>query len=492
MRVRVKGWWALLSVLALSGWVNAAFAADRPNVVLMLSDNLGFGDLGAYGSGGAMRGMPTPNIDQLASEGLMMTQFFVEPGCTPSRAGLMTGRYSVRSGLNSIIVAGTPLTLQDDEFTIAELFKEHGYTTGMTGKWHLGSNDEQSWPTNQGFDSYRVGILETTDGILYPESMRRTGLPEAAIAKSQTKIWESDQNGRLQPVRVYDLDYRREVEGDIAEAASTFIADHANDDNPFFLYVGWSHVHYPSGAAKEFMGKSAAGAYGDMLMEHDHRVGEVLAAIDKAGITENTVVVYLSDNGPVNHNGKDDDYLGSAPGPFRGEVGDVLEGSLRVPGMIRWPGKIPARKSNGMVAIHDFLPTFAGLLSATLPDDRPIDGRNQLDFFTGKSEKSAREDYLAFIDGEVSAVRWRHWRIYPKQIISSAGNPSAAGVYGYRVEGMGYPAIFNIARDPRERMNQVGTEAWVIAPYLAIIKDYQESLKEHPNPPAFSMTTFPK
>ena len=243
MRVRMKGWWALLSVLALSGWVNAAFAADRPNVVLMLSDNLGFGDLGAYGSGGAMRGMPTPNIDRLASEGLMMTQFLVEPGCTPSRAGLMTGRYSVRSGLNSIIVAGTPLTLQDDEFTIAELFKEHGYTTGMTGKWHLGSNDEQSWPTNQGFDSYRVGILETTDGTLYPESMRRTGLPEAAIAKSQPKIWESDQNGRLQPVRVYDLDYRREVEGDIAEAASTFIADHANDDNPFFLYVGWSHVH---------------------------------------------------------------------------------------------------------------------------------------------------------------------------------------------------------------------------------------------------------
>jgi len=200
----------------------------------------------------------------------------------------------------------------------------------------------------------------------------------------------------------------------------------------------------------------------------------------------------LSDNGPVNQNGKDDDYLGSSPGPFRGEIGDVLEGSLRVPGMIRWPGKVPARKSNEMVAIHDFLPTFAAMLGDELPSDRPIDGRNQMSFFTGETQKSAREDYLAFIDGEVSAVRWKHWRVYPKQIIASAGNPRAAGIYGYRVEGMGYPAIFNIARDPRELMNQVGTEAWVISSYMKIIGRYQESLKAHPNPPSFSLTEFPK
>ena len=479
------------ALLAILGSLCAAQleAGDRPNVVLMLSDNLGYGDIGAYGSGGDIRGMPTPNLDQLASDGLMLTQFFVEPGCTPSRAGLMTGRYSVRSGLNSIIVAGTPLTLQDEEFTVAELFKEHGYTTGMVGKWHLGQ-EAQSWPTNQGFDEYRVGILETTDGTLYPESMRRSGLPESVIEATQPQIWESDEDGTLKPVRVYDLDYRRQVEGDIADAAGAFIASHAKDDKPFFLYVGWSHVHYPSGASEEFMGRSAAGAYGDMLMEHDHRVGEVLNAIDSAGIRDNTLVVYLSDNGPVTHEGKDDDYLGSSAGPFRGEVGGVLEGALRVPGMVRWPGKVPARKSNEMVAIHDFLPTFAAMLGGDLPADRPIDGSNQLDFFTGQTEQSAREDYIAFLDGEVSAVRWRHWRIYPKQIMSSAGNPSALGVYGYRVEGMGYPAVYNIARDPREQMNQVGTEAWVIASYMKIIGAYKASLEEHPNPPGFRLTEF--
>jgi arylsulfatase len=165
---------------------------------------------------------------------------------------------------------------------------------------------------------------------------------------------------------------------------------------------------------------------------------------------------------------------------------------LRVPGMVRWPGKIPARKSNEMVSIHDFLPTFAALMEDTLPAGRPIDGRNQLPFFMGVSEKSAREDYLAFIDGEIGAVRWRHWRLYPKQIVASSGNPSAHGVYATRAEGTGYPAIFNIARDPREEMNVVGTEAWVIGAYMKIVGEYQASIKAYPNPQGFSLTTFPR
>ena len=185
-----------LTLVWLSTLALAAQSAERPNVVLMLADNLGFGDIGAYG-GGAVLGTPTPSLDALAAEGLMLTQFFVEPGCTPSRAGLMTGRYSVRSGLNSIIVAGTPLTLKDEEFTIAELFKKHGYRTGMMGKWHLGQ-EAQSLPTNQGFDTYQVGILETTDGTLYPESMRRSGLSEAAIEQAQPYIWASNESGELE------------------------------------------------------------------------------------------------------------------------------------------------------------------------------------------------------------------------------------------------------------------------------------------------------
>ena len=480
----------LAIMVGLLVWPITGQSTERPNVVLMLADNLGFGDIGAYG-GGAVLGAPTPSLDGLAAEGLMLTQFFVEPGCTPSRAGLMTGRYSVRSGLNSIIVAGTPLTLKDEEFTIAELFKKNGYRTGMVGKWHLGQ-EAQSLPTNQGFDTYQVGILETTDGTLYPESMRRSGMPEAAIEQTRPYIWASNESGELERVRPYDLAYRDEIEGDIARSATEFIKANADEDAPFFLYVGWSSVHYPAGVSEAFRGRSPAGRYGDMLMEHDHSVGMVLDAIDDAGIRENTLVIYISDNGPVSSEGKDHDFLGSSAGPFRGEVGDVLEGSLRVPGIVRWPGQVPARKSNAMVAIHDFLPTFAAMLGAVLPTERPIDGRNQLPFFIGETESSAREDYIAFIDGEISAVRWRHWRIYPKQIIASSGNPSAHGVYATRAEGTGYPAIFNITRDPREEMNVVGTEAWVLGAYMKIVGAYQESIKEYPNPDGFSLTKFPQ
>ena len=160
------------AVLCLTGVPGIANAA-APNVVLMLADNVGWGDIGAYG-GGEMRGMPTPRIDSIAAQGLQMTQFLVEPGCTPSRAALMLGRYPIRAGLGTIIIGGTPNTLQANEFTLAEMFKSRGYATGMAGKWHLGS-EEQSWPTRQGFDEYRVGVIETSDGTLYRGHMERAG-----------------------------------------------------------------------------------------------------------------------------------------------------------------------------------------------------------------------------------------------------------------------------------------------------------------------------
>ena len=162
--------WILSIMIAVPG---QAFAQDRPNVVIMLADNVGYGDLGAYGAGD-VRGMPTPRIDSIASQGLRLTQFLVEPGCTPSRAALMTGRHSVRVGLSTIIIGGTPNTLQASEVTLGALFKGQRYATGYVGKWHLGGS-EQSWPTRQGFDEYRVGVLETTDGTLYRDRCSARG-----------------------------------------------------------------------------------------------------------------------------------------------------------------------------------------------------------------------------------------------------------------------------------------------------------------------------
>ena len=364
----MKHSWIFLLLIAVMG---AAQAQDRPNVVVMLADNVGYGDIGAYGAG-EVRGMPTPRIDQLASQGLRLTQYLVEPACTPSRAALMTGRYSQRLGLSTVIIAGTPNTLQASEVTLGELFKSQGYATAIAGKWHLGSS-EISWPTRQGFDEFRVGVFETTDGTLYRESMQRAGMPEAAIAAAAPYIWESEADGKMKKVRRYSVEYRRQVEGDIANASVEFIERQAKAKQPFFLYVGFTHTHYPTLAAPEFTGKSRIGAYGDAIMELDYRTGQVLDAIKTAGVEDDTIVIWLSDNAAAPTSGPFDSRPGSN-GPFRGELGDALEGSIRTIGMIKWPGKIAPRASNQMVSVHDVFPTLAGFIGATVPTDRPMDG----------------------------------------------------------------------------------------------------------------------
>jgi arylsulfatase A-like enzyme len=463
----------------------ATNAQTKPNVVIMLADNVGYNDLGAYGAG-EVRGMPTPRIDQLASEGLRLTQFFVEPACTPSRAALMTGRYSQRSGLGTIIIGGTPNTLQSSEVTLGKLFKSQGYHTGIIGKWHLGAS-EVSWPTRQGFDEYHVGVIETTDGTLYRDLMTRAGLPEPAIAATEPGIWESDATGKLTKVRPYTVDYRRQVEGDIAKASVDYITQQAKEKEPFFLYVGFTHTHYPSVVPPEFEGKSRIGPYGDAVMELDYRTGQVLDAIKAAGIEDTTIVIWLSDNGST-PSGAPAEFRGGSNLPFRGELGSALEGSLRVPCIVRWPGKIAPRARNEMVSIHDIFPTLAKIIGAKVPEDRPIDGVDQSGFFTGQQSQSNRDSLLTFIGDELAAVRWHEFRLYPKQFVSSAMHMQGLG--GYREEGNGFPAIFNIEADPREEVNTLATNAWVINQYLRLIGEYRKSLEKYPNPKAVNLTEF--
>lgn len=289
----------------------------------------------------------------------------------------MTGRYSTRVGLNTVIIGGTPNTLQASEVTLAELFKGQGYATAYAGKWHLGL-EEQSWPTRQGFDEYRVGVIETTDGTLYRESMERSGMPEEFIENVVPRIYESDPDGTLRAVREYTVEYRAQVEGDVAAASVDFITRQADAGAPFFMMIGWTHSHYPSVVPAEFKGKSPAGPYGDAIMELDYRTGQVLDAIEAAGIEDNTIVIWISDNGATPVSGPPA-YRGGSNGPFRGELGDALEGSIRVPGMIKWPNRIKPSNSFEMVSIHDMLPTLATIIGAEIPSDRAIDGIDQSD-----------------------------------------------------------------------------------------------------------------
>ena len=468
----------------------AAFAANaqkKPNVVIMLGDNVGYGDIGAYGAG-EVRGMPTPRIDSIASQGLRLTQYLVEPACTPSRAALMSGRYSQRLGLSSVIVGGTPNTLQASEVTLGELFKDAGYATGMTGKWHLGSA-EQSWPTRQGFDEYKVGVFESTDGTLYRDSMQRSGMPAAAIDATEPWIWDSDANGVMKKTRPYTVDYRAQIEGDVTNASVGFINRKAKDDKPFFLYIGFTFTHYPIRTAPEFVGKSRIGPYGDAIMELDYRTGQILDALKGAGVEDKTIVIWISDNAAAPLAGPSDTRMGFN-GPFRGELGDATEGAIRTVGMVKWPGKITPRSSNEMFSVHDWFPTLAGIIGGKVPTDRPIDGIDQSAFVLGKQAKSNRESLISFIGTEVAAVRWHQFRLYPKEFVLTTGNPPMNGLAGRRAEGNGFPAIFNIEADPREEVNILGTSAWVIGPYLKVIGEYYKTLEKYPNPKAVNMTEF--
>ena len=474
--------------IGLSAMGSALAQSKQPNVVLMLADNLGYGDVGAYGAG-EIRGMPTPHIDQLAAEGLRLTQFLVEPGCTPSRAGLMTGRYSIRSGLSKIILRGTTNTLKAEEVTLAEVFKSRGYRTAYMGKWHLGS-DEESQPQNQGFDEWRFGFFGTTEATLYGESMARTKAPEKWQALIPQIIEADHAGGPVKPVRAYDLEYRRFVDRDIANAAVNYINTHAGSDTPFFLFLGWTRPHYPNDSAPEYHGKSRIGSYGDSVMELDGRTGEVLAALSDAGIEDDTIVIFLSDNGPTKTSGTVSEINNGSAGPWRGELGDGLEGSIRTIGMIRWPGRIAPGVTNEMISIHDFLPTLANIIGADTPSNRPMDGIDQSAFLLGQQPNSNREHLLTFIGDRLVAVRYRQWRMYPVSFSSTDGTATTGGYLGRMGETAGLPEIYNIEADPREERNVGAENGWLVVPYLQLIGEYMATVQDHPNPKAANLTDF--
>jgi arylsulfatase len=495
--LRKAGTWAAVGGVLAAGTVMCAAPqkaqaqdrAEKPNVVLMLADNLGFGDLSCY-NGGTRGGMRTPNIDRLASEGLRFTQFLVEPGCTPSRAGLMTGQYSIRNGMSLIIVPGATGGLDKKDSTLGKLFKEAGYNTAYVGKWHLGPM-AVSQPQNQGFDQWLLGFKGTSDQVVYKENMRTVGAPAALQKALSPKILVADGPGDPKEVADYDPAYKLKIEGEITKKAVAYIGASAKEKEPFFLMVGFTRPHFPNDVSDDFKGKSGAGKYGDSVVELDHRTGQILEAIQRAGVEDNTIVVWISDNGATVTATAIDEVHQGDNGPFRGELGDAYEGSIRTAGMIKWPGKIKPRVSNEMFSIHDFLPTFARIIGVDLPKDRPFDGVDQSAFLLGRQEKSNRESLITFIGDRIAAVRWKQFRVYPMKVHMTRNNPEAGGYLGLVSETAGFPQIYNIEADPKERVDIGPTGGgWIMGPYMQTVMKYKATLEQYPNPPAANVTRF--
>jgi len=436
----------------------------KPNVVFMLVDNLGWGDLGCYG------GMaPTPRLDQLANEGLRFTNYNVEAQCTPTRSAIMTGRLPKRSGTTFVPLPGQgDYGLSPWEYTMAQMFSDAGYATALYGKWHLGDVDGRL-PTDQGFDEW-YGIRNTTDEAGYTSypMFHETGYPIP-------QIWEGVKGSPSQPVEEYNVESRALIEEKITQRTVEFIQRNAADDQPFFAYVGFTHMHPPFHFHPDFKGKSSGGQYSDILAEMDYRAGQILDALDEAGIAEDTIVIWSSDNAAAATVGSA--FVGSN-GPWRGVFASGFEGGMRVPALIRWPGKIPAGVvTNEIVATYDWMPTLAALVGEAdrMPDDRPIDGVDASDLLLGRSETSSR-DHIIFYgsDGEVMSAKWKNIKIVFRY----------AETFDGPIIKPQFPMAFDLIDDPGERLNLTSQKMdmmWMFGPAIQRITALQKSFAQYPN-----------
>ena len=463
MKLRVT----LLLILMFCALFASASSAQtgKPNIVLVLMDNLGWGELGVYG-GGILRGAPTPRIDTLASEGIRLLNFNVEAQCTPSRAAILTGRYAIRTGNGSIPIESPIYGLTQWEVTLAEMLSDAGYATGMFGKWHLG-HTEGRFPTDQGFDEW-IGIPNTSDEAFWPDNSRYR--PDSHPFARLSYIMEGRKGKEPKKLRVFDLKERALIDKVLTDRSIEFMNRQVEAGQPFFLFLPYTQPHMPTIPHPDFVGKTGNGEFADVLAQTDAYVGRLLEEVDRLGIRDNTIFIFTSDNGPD----PQEPYHGFS-GPWRGSYFTAWEGSLRVPFIIRWPEKIPAGVvSNEIVHEMDLFPTLARIVGGKVPSDRVIDGVDQFDFLVGKEKKSNRDSVVIYVGNEVFGVKWRNWKMTTKEVASA---------WGQVVKTYPIPVWYDLHTDPKEEYPiepRWIENTWVRWPAGQVLVDHAASLQKEP------------
>lgn len=397
---------AVCLLVTLSGWVQVGTsrASEKPNIVVFLTDDQGYGDLGCYGSDS----LETPNIDRLCKQGMKFTDFYVHQRCSPTRMALMTGSHAHRVGCTKVIYNKDRIGIHADEVTTPELLRTAGYTTGIVGKWHLGEWDAFN-PTRHGFDFFYGFMIDLAQGTgIYQNLIRVESIRRKTDGKHSPKL---------------------------LDAAIGFIKE--NKERPFFLYYASPLPHTPWIPNERFKGTSRRGTYGDVIREIDWQVGELMTVLDEQGVAENTLFIFASDNGPVlGMNGGD-------AGPFRDGKWTDFEGGIRVPFIMRWPGMIePDSTTSQITGIVDLLPTFCSIAGVDSPGDRVIDGRNILPYMKGeKVTKPIHETFV--VPGSV--IRHGRWKLLVRDL-KPGGKSGREGKRPAASAG----SLFNLQIDPGE------------------------------------------
>ena len=491
----MKRLFVMIAAIAIAA---SAAAQDKPNILVVWGDDIGQSNISAYTMG--MMGYNTPNIDRIANEGMIFTDYYGEQSCTAGRSSFITGQSVFRTGLSKVGLPGADLGLRVEDPTIAGFLKAQGYATGQFGKNHLGDKDE-FLPTNHGFDEflgnlYHLNAEEEPENEDYPGDMVLADGSTFQQKFGPRGVIHSYADGRIEDTGPLTKKRMETIDDETVAAAIDFIERQEAADKPWFVWWSGTRMHFRTHVKEELRGISGQDEYSDGMVEHDMHIGEFLEVLDKLGIADNTIVFYSTDNGPHYNTWPD-----AASTPFRGEKNTNWEGGWRVPAMVRWPGKIAAGSVTNEIVHHmDWLPTF---VAAAGNDDIKaelkaggfqaigrsykvhLDGYNILPLLTGQTEKSPRHEIFYFSDdGDLTALRYDDWKlIFMEQ--------KAQG--GFRVwmepfVPLRVPLIFNLRRDPYERAEETSNtyydwlldRAYLLVPAQAYGGNFLATFQEFP------------
>jgi len=410
------------------GWV--AFA-QKPNIVVITTDDVAPMDISAYHRG--LGAVSTPNIDRIAEEGMMLSDFYAHPSCTAGRSAFITGQYPIRTGLTSVGQPGSHLGLQAEDVTLATLLKDKGYATGQFGKSHVGDRNEHL-PTVHGFDEffgilYHLNMMNQPEQPEFPKDPNYIGRPRNVLYTKATDVDDTTVDPRFGKVGKQTIEDRGTLFADrqatfddeVLEVSENWLDKVADEKDPFFLWFCPTRMHQEIFVSDDWAGKSGHGKYSDGLMHLDHVIGELLDKLDELGVADNTIVLFTSDNGVnLSH------WPSAGAASFRGEKGTTWDGGHRVPMLVRWPGKVPAGEYSGeLFTAEDWLPTIMaavgeGDIKEELREGKKvngtdykvhIDGYNQMDVITGKG-KSNRREFFFFGENDLNAIRVDNWKVH--------------------------------------------------------------------------------
>lgn len=493
---RTKSLALIFSAVAL-GFSSLSVNAQKekkPNILVLWGDDIGQSNISAYTFG--LVGYKTPNIDRIAKEGMMFTDYYAEQSCTAGRSSFITGQSVFRTGLSKVGLPGAKEGMNEKDPTIAGLLKPHGYVTGQFGKNHLGDRDEHL-PTNHGFDEfygnlYHLNAEEEPELPDYPTEEQFPGFREKYGPRGVIHSWaggKTEDTGPLTKKRMETVD------DETSDAAIAFIKKAVADDKPFFVWWNGTRMHFRTHVKDELRGISGQNEYGDGMMEHDMHIGKFLKLLDELGIAENTIVCYSTDNGPHKNTWPD-----AGVNPFRGEKNTNWEGGWRVPSMVRWPNKIEAGSvSNEIVSGMDWLPTFLAAAGETDVKEKlltshkaigreykvHLDGYNILPMLTGETKKSPRKELFYFSDdGDLTAVRYNDWKL----VFMEQRAQGTLKTWSEPFTPLRLPMIYNLRRDPYEFATITSNtyydwlldHAFMLVPAQDIVGEFLMTFKEYP------------